>query len=734
MAGGAGEGAGYGAGVEMSFGSHVALLPMFLRSKWWIAGVFLLVASIALPAIWLLTKPQYRATSVVRVSPVVSRLVFKTEDNGIVPLYRSYRNTQVSIILGKTVLERVLDRDDVQKTRWYRHPPTRLFGTPQSHLERLRKDFYVRTRRDTELVDVSLATALAGDATVLVDAVVEEYKIYSDETLKQHDIQRLETLARERDRLQKEIDGLVATKFRVASRLGTVDPEELRSQLSIQLNDLETKFETLSRARSISLWDFERLAALRQRQEEEEAGSVQDEAGASEDDASTRYMADFEWRKLNLGLESARYQLEVAHQRYGESHPRISQLVASLDHAGGLVTKREEQLDATHGQPGLDVEPGADGGVTPEMLEQQLARFDHQLGLLKDGIARQRTKVLDAGEIAKDIAHYGEEIRYKSDMYEAVRTRLNALKMEGKAPARISIAAYAIKPSQPYKDRRILLTAIALLGAMVSGLGVAYLRGALDPRIREAVDVRGSTHVPFLGQLPTFSPQHDLMSDENMFVAESVRMVRTALLERLSGSGRRVVLITSSSSCAGKTSVAILLAKSMAQVGKRILLVEGDLRRPSIGPRLGLERSVGLGALLMGDASDDDAIASTKISGLDVLLAGDLPDSFNAELLANGVFSGCLTRWKETYDYILLDSPPVLAVADARILARHADGTIMVLRSAHCRRAEVIQTYSDLAAAGGELLGTVLVGVSASGVNGYYQAYSSYGNQPALKA
>jgi non-specific protein-tyrosine kinase len=106
-------------------------------------------------------------------------------------------------------------------------------------------------------------------------------------------------------------------------------------------------------------------------------------------------------------------------------------------------------------------------------------------------------------------------------------------------------------------------------------------------------------------------------------------------------------------------------------------------------------------------------------------MAGECPAAYDPELLANGVFSSCLRRWKSSYDFVLLDSPPVLPVADARILAGQVDGTIMVLRASHSRRDEVVQAYADLSAAGGTLLGTMLVGVQTPSSYGYYNDYVS---------
>jgi capsular exopolysaccharide synthesis family protein len=153
--------------------------------------------------------------------------------------------------------------------------------------------------------------------------------------------------------------------------------------------------------------------------------------------------------------------------------------------------------------------------------------------------------------------------------------------------------------------------------------------------------------------------------------------------------------------------VAVLLARSLAQLGKRTLLVEADLRRPALSQNLKLDSRAGLAALLAGTVDEKNVLVPTDLENLDLVPAGARPGEFNAELLANGVFTDCLERWRKAYDFVLLDSPPVPVVADARILAAHADGTILVLRSAHCRRTEVMRAYLDLQAGGSSLLGTI---------------------------
>jgi capsular exopolysaccharide synthesis family protein len=319
-------------------------------------------------------------------------------------------------------------------------------------------------------------------------------------------------------------------------------------------------------------------------------------------------------------------------------------------------------------------------------------------------------------------------LRQKRGLFDDVRERLKVLQTESKAPVNVQIAAMGFEPSRPDQDRRIILTLLALVGALALGVGAGYLRSTTDPRVREADDVLHAVRAPFLGQLPKLPRSTDLVSDASPPLLEAMRMVRTVLLERCSSGDRHVVLVTSASAQTGKSSIALLLARSLALVGKRVLLVEADLHRPSLSGRLQLEPKRGLATLLTGDAADSDVILHTSIPKLDVLLAGQRSPAFDPELLANGVFSACLRRWKSVYDLVVLDSPPVLPVADARILARQADGTIMVLRSAHDRKPDVTRAYADLSAAGGKLLGTVLVNERFGSHYGYpadYQAYDT---------
>jgi len=705
------------------------IMSVLQRDKWVIVVLFLIVSAITIPVIWLKVAPTYRATALVRVSPVVSRIVFKTEDNGIVPLFWSYLNTQVSIIQSSRVLQHVLEREDVRRTDWYRsHTSYAPDGPTAPRLADFDPILSVEARPKSELIEVSTIIDSAKDTTVIANAVVNEYKAVTEASLSAMDSSRLETLISERKSLRRSIDNLVETRFQLSKKreLGTGDPGDLRSQLSVQRSNLESEKEATKREALLTEWELRMIRSAAQKQDIEETDSVREKSAAS-----LQYSLDVEWRRINSQLEADLHDLELGRQRYGERHPRIEALVSTVQHDRELLHQRERQLNqgstfapsqTLSSDPAI---PESAAGRNPKTLEWLREKQMQDLKLRQDEIEKLDMKMEKIGNLAQKLSQLDEEIRQKREIYGTVRNRLTELELESKAPARVSIAAYAQQPVYPYHDKRAKLTVAALGVALIMGVVVALLRARFNSKIEDSADVMGNVRVPFLGQLLEFPSSLDLCSCSNSSVLEGMRMVRTALLKRIQNTGQRIILVTSSSSDCGKTSASILLGRSLATLGKKTLLVETDLRRPSLCERLNMESTAGLSLLLTGARTDTQCISPTVIPHFDVITAGEVPYDFDYELLANGNFSACLKRWRHQYDFILLDSPPVLQVADARILAGQADGVIMILRASHSRRGEVVQAYADLSAAGGTLLGTILLSAHPYGGRGYYNY--SYG-------
>jgi len=209
---------------------------------------------------------------------------------------------------------------------------------------------------------------------------------------------------------------------------------------------------------------------------------------------------------------------------------------------------------------------------------------------------------------------------------------------------------------------------------------------------------------------------------------ESIRFVRTALLSRLDGQDSTTVLVTSADAGTGKSTFTMMLGKSLAQTGKKILMIDADFRKMALTKRFNLSDKSGFLESLYCKSVDKRHIFPTETFGLSIIPAGKRGnDSMLFEETANGAFKACIGQLRHQYNIILLDSSPILPVADATILSSQVDGTIMVERELVSRRENVINALARLGSAGGRLLGTVFVGSGDNEGYGYDYHYNKMG-------
>ena len=732
-------------------------LERVLRFKWTTLLTFVLVAAPAVTAIWMFTVPKYTAKGEIRVRPIIPQLVFRTEDNGMIPLYQSFMNTQVSIIRNPTVLGRVLDQPDVQNTAWYKESdasaPLSFLTTPATHMERLRENLSVMPRGQTEIIDVSLSGLNPNDTAIIVNAVMDQYLRYTREKTDETSDLVYRKLTEEVESLRGEIEGREKVVGRLNKELGTTVPDELLSQMRVRLDQAEARLAGLRQEIATLEWQEKDLTALLEKltQEAAAAASADPEAGdegptssavAQPAEQQPKYETDAIWQRFYFDVQSAKSLIEVEGQRVQKPHPKMIELCKRLESAERTLRERQAKLDeqwrtrpplptpaltmaaATAG-PGQAVNPQitteADARRELQSVRQRLRLLKYQDQLSAEDVKTQRPNVDRTFDSAQLLTKEKEAISHKRELYGAVRTRLDQKAMERNVPGAIDVLTRASPPSAPSGDRRILLTAMALAGALAAGVALAFYLASTSQAIHEPDDVAHPARTPFLGQLPLVLLKQCPNLEDSEVLGECIRMVRTALLRRLKDPRGGVVQVTSAGPSAGKSTLAVMLAKSLAQCGKKVLLVDGDLRNPSISGRFGISRQPGFLSCLGGESPDAQAIIETDTPHLSVLPAGNRRNGTDTELIANGAFTACLKRWRELYDIVLMDSSPLLPVADARIMAQQADGSIVVVREGSCRRGDVREALECLEASGGRLLGVVFIGSGRRG--GYRPSY-----------
>lgn len=284
----------------------------------------------------------------------------------------------------------------------------------------------------------------------------------------------------------------------------------------------------------------------------------------------------------------------------------------------------------------------------------------------------------------------------------------------------------ADSPSSP--DLLMNLALGALVGLLL-GCGQAILRSALDTRIRTTDDVENISDAPVLASVVrnTASPEAKDQDGHARGVqwanAEAYRKLRTSIgFVGLGGERRSSMVITSSIQGEGKTETAINLSRVLAQAGERVLLIDADLRRPQVGPRLGLDSELGLSDVLTGRVDLEDVLIDADGDDLKVLAAGTVPPN-PSELLGSEAMAHLLALTERQYDYVILDAPPLLPVTDSVVLGGQTGGAVVVARSGYPRKQQLSDALGILKTADVTVLGLVLNDVPASKSGGYSQYY-----------
>jgi capsular exopolysaccharide synthesis family protein len=296
------------------------------------------------------------------------------------------------------------------------------------------------------------------------------------------------------------------------------------------------------------------------------------------------------------------------------------------------------------------------------------------------------------------------------------------------SPVKLTPAQEATVASEPVSPNVSLNIALGALVGLALGLGIAVLRETLETRIRNERDVTQLTDVPILGGI-VFDPKAGerpliVHVDPRSPRAESFRTLRTNLQFLDVGRTERAFVVTSSIESEGKSTTGANLAIALADAGSRVLIVDADLRRPKLADYMGMEGAVGLTDVLIGRAELDDVVQPWGKGGLFVLPAGMVPPN-PSELLGSARMTALIAQFNATFDVVLFDSPPLLPVTDAAILAKNVGGAIIVVAAGRTHKNQLKSAISALDNVGAPVSGLVLTMLPTKGPDAY--GYGRYG-------
>lgn len=332
-------------------------------------------------------------------------------------------------------------------------------------------------------------------------------------------------------------------------------------------------------------------------------------------------------------------------------------------------------------------------------------------------------KVLDESPVrSRDIANA------MSDEFVAMVRELETPRPGDNPNARVVVEQRASIPSHPVVPNPPKNIAIGLILGLAAGFGLAFVRDLLDNTIKDHQTIEQITGAGVVGAIPLDKERRNTpaiaFDSDHSAIAEAFRKLRTNLQFLAVDNPPRVIVVTSSLPAEGKSTTSINIALALAEAEHNVVLVDGDLRRPSVHRLLDLVGSVGFSTVLSGAATLDDVLQETKFPRLTVLAAGPVAPN-PSELLGSSAAVRVLSELRAKFDYIIVDSSPLLAVTDSAILAAKSDGTLLVARYGVTKREQLAHAVGNVKDVGAVVLGAISTMEPTSG-SGYYR-YNYYG-------
>jgi capsular exopolysaccharide synthesis family protein len=622
---------------------------------------------------WFLVPAKYSSTALLQVLPVEPK-VFSKDERVADTEKIAYQKTQAALATSGPVLNEVLKSEEVRKLHGIRHQED-----PKSWLE---SEIKVGFIEDSDLMRISLSGTNPNEVATLVNAVLDSYLkivVKTERSGQQERLDNLQTIyLNSQGKLREDKEQLT----RLAKFLKTADPQALSIK---QKNALED--HTLHKREL-------KAAQTRLRESEGKLKILQSElARGAKGEIPTWLVEDQiekepEIQKQTLEVETRRTKWEKVKRLAVPGHRDIKQAENSLKDAERELEKlRKSRYSAVAAR--VRKRMGAElGDALHKMIEEVRVQKEQIKAMLQEEkTLRAEAEMIGTGSF--DLEMKRAEVEQKDSVLKSLHAEIGRMQLElQSSKQRITPIQRAEVPRFKIIKERLLATIFAALAAFLGGTFVVSYRDLKKSKIHNVEEVANDLEIKVIGTLPALPNRYLVAPTDTTptgnghwfkLLAEAISYVRTCLLAPQEGQPNQVLMIASALAQEGKTMLAAHLAVSIAETGRRTLLIDGDLRRPSLAGLFDVPATEGFCEALRGEIDVLAAVSPTPIDGLFVLPAGRCcPEVLRK--LTRGSLPELFLKLRGEFDNILIDSSPLVPVSDSLLLAKHVDGVVLCVR------------------------------------------------------
>jgi succinoglycan biosynthesis transport protein ExoP len=579
----------------------------------------------------------------------------------------------------------------------------------QDTVHRLQSNLRIGVVPKTDIIRINYSSLNPKLSANIVNQVISDYMQRSYQTRFESSRRVSDFLSGTLEGLKQEVETSQEQMMDMQRRLGILGFDPNRNQINNSLDDLSRAVGAAKLARIIAEARYRVLSGMDPNTIE---GTIELTPGT----------APGVLNQLRGQLAVARASYAQLQSSLGPNHPQAKALKAQIDE---LV----KEIDAEQNR--LLIQAKQNYVVARANEDQTTAALEAQKS--------------DAYKLRDQLVEYTlrqREFEANRNLYDGLQQRLRTASVQsGLESLEIDVVDRALPPASPILRPQSTMIMTALAFSLLGGVVIAFLMESLDTGLRSIAEIESITELPSLaiiprarrssaeqaGTLTTAQRNIGILTQPKSQFAEAFRSLRTSLLLSTAGHPPKFIVLTSATPSEGKTTAASNLAAILAQRDTRVLLIDGDLRRPNIHHRFGLNGKIGLTTVLTGATKLEETVQNvSEIPNLDILPSGPVPP-FPTEMLSSGAMDAILRRCGELYDYVVIDSPPILSVTDGVILARQADAVVLIVRHGKSSKHVVRRARDILLRSGAGITGIVLNAVDLNSPEYYgYYGYSGY--------